>query len=278
MRSSFAIVRTSASCGTFLNVDAPAGSSAAASSGSAAFFAPLIGILPVSLGPPSTTILSMGCSVKNAGPTDAIRAGSMEQEHDASVTRHRPRRSRDRRTPGACVELREDRAGIEIAAHRGRSSIGDHVLARLEVDRASRAASPASPPRRRPAWRPAVQAGRRPVRRDARRGRGPHGEKQEARAEQAERDRAKQRACAPRVATNRPARPRRFTQLARERSIRIVRLTARRPARMPRLHLLREVHSARRPGGSARAGSRSSRCAPPRRPGCSSSDPRSRCP
>src|SRR5262249_1316253 len=59
MPSSLAIVRTSASCGTFLKVDAPPGSSAAASSGRAAFLAPLIGILPVRRAPPSTTILSI---------------------------------------------------------------------------------------------------------------------------------------------------------------------------------------------------------------------------
>src|SRR5262245_49520966 len=59
MPSSLAMVRTSASCGTFLKVDAPPGSSAAASSGRAAFLAPLIGILPVRRAPPSTTILSI---------------------------------------------------------------------------------------------------------------------------------------------------------------------------------------------------------------------------
>src|ERR1051326_939737 len=59
MPRSLAMVRTSASCGTFLNVDAPPGNSAAASSGRAAFLAPLIGILPVRRAPPSTTILSI---------------------------------------------------------------------------------------------------------------------------------------------------------------------------------------------------------------------------
>jgi hypothetical protein len=59
IRNSLAMVFTSASCGTFFHVDVPVGSKAAASSGNAAFFAPLIGIFPTRRAPPSTTILSI---------------------------------------------------------------------------------------------------------------------------------------------------------------------------------------------------------------------------
>jgi hypothetical protein len=80
IRNSFPIVRTSASCGTLRNVDAPLGRSAAASSGSAAFFAPLTGILPVSRAPPSTTILSM------SAPTDVSRNVLRSKNAAASPT------------------------------------------------------------------------------------------------------------------------------------------------------------------------------------------------
>src|SRR4051812_26466568 len=59
MRSSLPMVFTSASCGTFFQVDGPLGKSAAASSGRAAFLAPLIGMRPTNRLPPSTTILSI---------------------------------------------------------------------------------------------------------------------------------------------------------------------------------------------------------------------------
>jgi hypothetical protein len=66
------IVSTSASFGTFLNVEVPDGKSAAASSGRAAFLAPLTGIFPTSRAPPSTTILSMDLQ-RNAVRDAAIR-------------------------------------------------------------------------------------------------------------------------------------------------------------------------------------------------------------
>jgi hypothetical protein len=53
------MVTTSLSRGTFLNVDAPAGSSAAAISGSAAFLEPLTRTSPARRRPPSITILSI---------------------------------------------------------------------------------------------------------------------------------------------------------------------------------------------------------------------------
>ena len=82
MRSSFAIVRTSASCGTLRYVDVPVGRSAAASSGNAAFLAPLTGILPTRRAPPSTTILSMATTSRTS---PARRLFADDIELDATV-------------------------------------------------------------------------------------------------------------------------------------------------------------------------------------------------
>ena len=92
MRSSFAIVRTSASCGTFFHSDAPLGSSAAANSGSAAFFAPLIGIFPARRAPPSTTILSIGHSACSTQKQRRAGRAYAENANGASVNRSRTRR------------------------------------------------------------------------------------------------------------------------------------------------------------------------------------------
>jgi hypothetical protein len=88
MRSNFAIVRTSASCGTFRHVDGPLGNKAAANNGNAAFFAPLIGILPARRAPPSTTILSIGhsaCSTQKQRSTTSRYAENDDGAPDPAI-------------------------------------------------------------------------------------------------------------------------------------------------------------------------------------------------